>query len=57
MRVSPGVFPTRLNVASDRANGKPWMAWLGRLARDGVVRRAEHRANAIARSERGRDDY
>jgi hypothetical protein len=36
--VSPDAFPTRLNVASDRANDGTWMYRLGRLAMDGVVR-------------------
>jgi hypothetical protein len=32
-------FSTRLNVASNRPNDRPWMAGLGRLATDGVVLR------------------
>jgi hypothetical protein len=41
VRVSQDVSPTRLNVASGRANDGTWMYRQGRLARDGVMDRQD----------------
>jgi hypothetical protein len=36
-RVRAGVFSTRYKISSNRSNDQPWMAELGRLAKDGVM--------------------
>jgi antiphage defense system Thoeris ThsB-like protein len=49
--VSPDGVPTRLNVASDRANDGTRMYRLGRLARDGVMLVRHANLTAVTRND------